>query len=165
MNRFSCLLLLTILACTVSTLHAEAPNDTAKPHRTPQQGLSALDVGEGLEATIFAAEPMMLSPTNIDIDYRGRVWVCEVVNYRHDRNQDNPLREKGDRILILEDTNGDGKADRKKVFYQGRDIDSAHGICVLGTPDGQTALTVTSCSANSTATDSTRPMRPNLDAA
>jgi putative membrane-bound dehydrogenase-like protein len=122
---------LTLIVGIASAVSAEAPNDTAKPDRTPQQGLAALDVGDGLEATIFAAEPMLLSPTNIDIDHRGRVWVCEVVNYRHFRNTNNPLREKGDRILILEDTDGDGKADSKKVFYQGRDIDSAHGICVL----------------------------------
>ncbi|MCH7687423.1 MAG: HEAT repeat domain-containing protein [Planctomycetes bacterium] len=123
---------LTLIFGIVSSVSAETSNETAKPERTPQQGLAALDVGDGLEATIFAAEPMLLSPTNFDIDYRGRVWVCEVVNYRHFRNADNPLREKGDRILILEDTNGDGIADSKKVFYQGRDIDSAHGICVLG---------------------------------
>src|SRR5262249_20397720 len=41
-------------------------------------------------------------------------------------------RPEGDRILILEDTDGDGKADKVKVFYQGRDVDSAMGICVLG---------------------------------
>ena len=70
----------------------------------------------------------MASPTNIDVDDRGRVWVCEVVNYRH-RNGERPA---GDRILILEDTDGDGRADKSTVFYQGRDIDSAMGICVLG---------------------------------
>jgi hypothetical protein len=34
--------------------------------------------------------------------------------------------------MILEDTDGDGKADKVKTFYQGRDVDSAMGICVLG---------------------------------
>lgn len=97
----------------------------------PADALAALDVADGLEVTLFANEPMLLSPTNIDIDSRGRVWVCEVVNYR----RNNGRRKEGDRILILEDTDGDGKADSKKVFYQGRDIDSAHGICVLETPN------------------------------
>ena len=79
---------------------------------------------------MFASEPQILSPTNIDVDHRGRVWVCEVVNYRaHARNNKRP---QGDRILILEDTNGDGKADTQKVYYQGRDVDAALGICVLG---------------------------------
>lgn len=90
--------------------------------------LAALDVAEGLEATLFAAEPLMLNPTNIDIDHRGRVWVCEVQNYRGRQG----TRPEGDRILILEDTDGDGQADKKTVFYQGNDIDSAVGICVLG---------------------------------
>jgi putative membrane-bound dehydrogenase-like protein len=100
----------------------------AQDEHPPSQALAGLDVGPGLEATLFASEPMMLSPTNIDVDARGRVWVCEVVNYRH-RNGERP---EGDRILILEDTDGDGKADKSTVFYQGRDIDSAMGICVLG---------------------------------
>ena len=53
-----------------------------------------------------------------------------MVNYRaHARNNKRP---QGDRILILEDTNGDGKADTQKVYYQGRDVDAALGICVLG---------------------------------
>ena len=49
-------------------------------------------------------------------------------NYR----RHNGSRPEGDRILVLEDTDGDGKSDKTTVFYQGRDIDSAHGICVLG---------------------------------
>ena len=83
-----------------------------------------------LAASLFAAEPQLLSPSNIDIDHRGRVWVCEIVNYRGH----NGKRPEGDRILILEDTDGDGQADNEKVFYQGRDIDSPHGVCVLGQP-------------------------------
>ncbi len=98
----------------------------------PGEALDGLDVADDLEVTLFAHEPMTLSPSNIDVDAQGRVWVCEVVNYRHFANKNNPLREAGDRILILEDTDADGKADKQTVFYQGRDIDSAHGVCVLG---------------------------------
>ncbi|MEJ6579902.1 MAG: hypothetical protein QNL68_08880, partial [Akkermansiaceae bacterium] len=47
----------------------------------PAEAIAGLDVGEGLEASLFASEPMMLSPSSIDIDHLGRVWVCEVVNY------------------------------------------------------------------------------------
>ena len=50
------------------------------------------------------------------------------MNYR----EHNGSRPEGDRILVLEDTDGDGKCDKTDGFYQGRDIDSAHGICVLG---------------------------------
>jgi len=108
--------------------------------RTPEEAVGNLDVHEKLQAELFAAEPMMLSPSNIDIDHRGRVWVCEIINYRGHRNR----RQGGDRILILEDTDGDGKADKEKVFYQGRDIDSPHGVCVLGTVDGKNTKVIIS---------------------
>ena len=100
--------------------------------RTPATAVAGLDVGDGLEVQLFAAEPKLLSPSNIDVDHLGRVWVCEVVNYRRFANGNNPDRPEGDRILVLEDTTGDGQVDRETVFYQGRDIDSAHGVCVLG---------------------------------
>lgn len=90
--------------------------------------IEQLEVHPELTVQLFASEPMMLSPASIDIDHRGRVWVCEVVNYR----KHNGERAEGDRILILEDTDGDAKADKSTVFHQGRDVDSAHGICVLG---------------------------------
>ncbi|MCB0840640.1 MAG: hypothetical protein KDD99_28430, partial [Bacteroidetes bacterium] len=100
--------------------------------RMAKNAIAGLEVAEGLEATLFASEPMMLNPTNIDIDARGRVWVCEAFNYRNQLNPQNPLHEEGDRILILEDTDGDGKADQSKVFYQNPDINSALGIAVIG---------------------------------
>ena len=90
--------------------------------------VSQLDAAEGLEAQLFAGEPSLLSPSDIDVDHLGRVWVCEVVNYRGHNGE----RKEGDRILVLEDTNGDGASDKTTVFYQGREVDSAQGICVLG---------------------------------
>jgi len=94
----------------------------------PANALAGLKINPDLEAQLFAFEPEILSPSAIDVDEKGRVWVCEVVSYRR-RNGERPA---GDRILILEDTDGDAKADKTTVFHQGRDIDSAHGICVLG---------------------------------
>lgn len=107
---------------------SQPPAAPGEPGRDASQALDGLDVHADLEATVFAAEPMLLSPSNIDVDHRGRVWVCEIVNYRR-RNGERP---EGDRILILDDTDGDGVADKQTVFYQGRDIDTALGICVLG---------------------------------
>jgi putative membrane-bound dehydrogenase-like protein len=100
----------------------------AVDQRAPAQAVSGLDVGAGLEVTLSASEPELRSLTNLDIDDRGRVWVCDVMNYRHNQGS----RPEGDRILILEDTTGDGVMDSVKTFYQGPDIDSAMGICVLG---------------------------------
>ncbi|GAA4429878.1 PVC-type heme-binding CxxCH protein [Bremerella cremea] len=96
--------------------------------RSPESAVGNLDVYPGLQATLVAAEPELKSLTNIDIDHRGRIWVCDVMNYRGN----NGSRKEGDRILILEDEDGDGVAEKSKVFYQGRDIDSAMGVCVLG---------------------------------
>ena len=97
----------------------------------PKFAVAALDVAPGLEATLFAAEPMLVNPTNIDVDARGRVWVCEAYNYRPAING-NPTHAEGDRIVILEDTNGDGKADASKVFYQGPELEAPLGIWLQG---------------------------------
>ena len=70
----------------------------------------------GLEATLFASEPMVNNPTNIDVDSRGRVWVAEGQNYRMTHRKDLPRIEGADRIKILEDTDGDGKADKVTIF-------------------------------------------------
>jgi len=94
--------------------------------------LSAMKVVDDLEMTLFASEPMLVNPTNIDVDHRGRVWVCEGFNYRNPLNPDKAVNPDGDRIVILEDTDGDGKADKQKTFYQGTDVNAALGICVLG---------------------------------
>ncbi len=97
----------------------------------PKYAVGSLNVAPGLEATLFASEPMLSNPTDIDVDERGRVWVCEAYNYRPAING-NPTRKEGDRIVILEDTNGDGKADLSKVFYQDPSIESPLGIWVQG---------------------------------
>lgn len=112
--------------------NTSSSNNASQASHDAEDALDQLDVHEDLEATLFASEPIMLNPANIDIDHLGRVWVSEVVNYRRFRNKDHEERKEGDRILILEDTNGDGKADKSTTFYQGRDIDSAHGVCVMG---------------------------------
>ena len=100
--------------------------------RLPENAVAGLEVAPDLAVTLFASEPMMVNPTNMDIDSRGRVWICEGYNYRPVQNPDNPTKPEGDRILIMEDTDGDGKADTSTVFYQGNDINAALGICVLG---------------------------------
>lgn len=158
-----------VLNAIVWTAHGEVPDDgvvTPSPSRSEldenqdypkpesgamqtdpralEQGLAGLQVADDLQATLFAGEPMLLSPSNIDIDHLGRVWICEVVNYRKHLGK----RSEGDRILILEDTDGDAQADEQTVFYQGRDIDSAHGVCVLGTTNGQGQRAIVSAGEN-----------------
>jgi putative membrane-bound dehydrogenase-like protein len=83
-------------------------------------------VAKGLAVQSFATQGQLSNPSSIDVDDRGRVWVAEAFNYRK------KTRKAGDRILILEDSNGNGRADKTTVFYQNPDIDGVHGVCVLG---------------------------------
>ena len=108
---------------------ADSLSETQK--HLPENALKSLTVAEGFEVTAMATEPMLQNPTNIDVDERGRIWVCEAYNYRPGING-NPTNALGDRILILEDNDGDSKADTAKVFYQGPELNAPIGICVLG---------------------------------
>ncbi|MBP6055101.1 MAG: c-type cytochrome [Cytophagaceae bacterium] len=92
--------------------------------------LAGLQIDPELEITTFATEPMLKNPTNMDIDSKGRVWITEAFNYRP-AIAGNPTNPAGDRIIILEDTNGDGKADNQKVFYQSPELNAPLGIAVL----------------------------------
>jgi putative membrane-bound dehydrogenase-like protein len=113
-----------------------AQSHGAAPHNygldAAKVSLKSLHAADGLEVTLFAAEPLVKNPTDMDIDERGRVWITEGVNYRSTFQPWGILDPAGDRIVILEDTNGDGVADKATTFYQGPEINAALGICVLG---------------------------------
>lgn len=93
-----------------------------------------LYVPNDLEVTLWAESPQFFNPTNMDVDARGRIWVTEAVNYRLFNNDSSKFmtHHKGDRVMILEDTDGDGKADASKVFVQDKDLTSPLGISVIG---------------------------------
>jgi len=103
--------------------------------QTSRQTTQGLKAADGLEVTLWAAEPDIFNPTNMDIDARGRVWVLEGVNYRRTLpggsfgKDDRPA---GDRIVILEDSDGDGRSDKTKVFAQDLNLRTPLGIAVLG---------------------------------
>ena len=128
----------------VFSVHSRPPRQSAGRTASvdPAEAADTLALSEDLSATLFAAEPLLSSPSDIDVDAKGRVWVCEVMNYRGKKE----TRKEGDRILVLEDTDGDGKADKQTVFYQGRDVDSALGICVIG--EGPGRKVIVSCAPN-----------------
>ena len=71
-------------------------------------------VPDGLEVTLWAASPKLYNPTNMDIDKDGRAWVAEGVRYRKHFDR----QPEGDRIVVIEDTNRDGKADSSHTFVQ-----------------------------------------------
>ena len=118
---------LSVVALFVLTLSAAAQDKKKSGVPPVEDSLKAMKVHEGLEATFWAGEPGLINPTSMDIDERGRVWVAESMNYRGSK-----MRPEGDRILIMEDTDADGKADSYKVFYQDKAIIGPLGITVLG---------------------------------
>jgi putative membrane-bound dehydrogenase-like protein len=114
---------------------AGAPAHAAEHEFGPEaaaRSLKDFTVAQGLEVTLFASEPLVRNPTDMDIDERGRVWITEGVNYRSSFQPWGVLQPAGDRVIILEDTDGDGVADKATTFYQGPEINAALGICVLG---------------------------------
>jgi putative membrane-bound dehydrogenase-like protein len=128
---FGCFLVSCSNAGKDEKLGASSDSLSETQKHLPEKALSSFIVADGLEVISFANEPMLQNPTNIDVDERGRVWVCEAYNYRP-AITGNPVNALGDRIVILEDLNGDGKADTSKVFYQGPEINAPLGICVMG---------------------------------
>lgn len=124
--------LLPLLALTISA-HAE----TESPLRlirttdalTPVEEQKGLHVPEGFEVQLFASEPMINKPINMAFDERGRLWVSSTVEYpysaakeRWSDPQGSHIKDSRDAIKILEDTDGDGKADKVTVFADGLNI-------------------------------------------
>jgi putative membrane-bound dehydrogenase-like protein len=90
-----------------------------------EEELKCLRPADGIEIDLFAAEPMITNPAAIDVDTQGRVWVAEIQHYRRPA-PDSP----GDKIKVLEDTDGDGRADRVTVFAEG--LFCPMSVCVAG---------------------------------
>jgi putative membrane-bound dehydrogenase-like protein len=103
-------------------LTALVPADTP-----PAEALKTMSVPKGLVVQLFAAEPLVSNPTNLDVDERGRVWVTESGNYDASPEE---FDAKGDKIVILEDTNGDGRADKRKVFYEHPSLNAPMGLAL-----------------------------------
>ncbi|MEX0677943.1 MAG: PVC-type heme-binding CxxCH protein [Pirellulales bacterium] len=107
----------------------------------PEEAARHMTVPEGLEAQLVAAEPLVRQPVAIEFDDAGRLWVIQYLQYpnpaglkrtkvdrysrtQYDRVPDPPPRgpRGADRITILEDTDGDGRADRCKDFVDGLNL-------------------------------------------
>lgn len=80
----------------------------------PEEALHALNLPPGFQATLFACEPDVQNPIGMTWDARGRLWIAENFTYAEGKTRfDLTLR---DRVLIFEDTDGDGRFDTRKVF-------------------------------------------------
>ena len=94
-------------------------NVKADPKLTsPEEALKTFTLPEGYKIELFASEvefPDLKKPVQMTFDAKGRVWVTTMPSYPMYL----PGRPVNDKILIFEDTNGDGKADHQKVFADG----------------------------------------------
>jgi putative membrane-bound dehydrogenase-like protein len=105
------------------------------PALLPEEAREAMSVPEGFVVELVASEPDIVNPIAMAIDERGRIWITESVEY--------PRREAGigrDKIKVLEDTTGDGKADSITVFAEGLNIPCGiaighGGVWVSNAPD------------------------------
>ncbi len=99
----------------------ELPLDGMKfDQLSPEQTAKEMILPPGFKATLFAGEPDVKQPIAFCLDDRARVWVVE--NYTYPIRQ--PEGKGYDRILVFEDTNGDGKFDKRTVFMEGLNLAS-----------------------------------------
>src|SRR6478609_10482950 len=105
------------------------------PPLSPAEAIAKMTVPEGFSVELVASEPDIVNPVAMTFDERGRIWVTESLEY--------PRKQPGvgkDRVKILEDTDGDGKADKFSVFAEGLNIPSGiavghGGVWVANSPD------------------------------
>lgn len=103
---------------------------------SPEESMKLVQIPVGFEMTLFASEPMIINPISMTWDESGRLYVIETTDYP------NEVRAEGgsDRIKILEDTDGDGKADKVTVFAENLNIPTSimavnGGILISMAPD------------------------------
>jgi putative membrane-bound dehydrogenase-like protein len=124
----------------LAAANEDSPRNTQEetiPFTTPEQALAALKLPEGFKATLFAAEPLITQPISMAFDERGRMWVAECHSYS-DVNE-NFSDEAKDKIVVFTDSDNDGQADERKIFWAGgRRLTSAlpglGGIWALDAP-------------------------------
>jgi putative membrane-bound dehydrogenase-like protein len=125
-------MLSAVLAWSSVASHAFTKDAPLPPREAPLR----MTVPEGFKATLFAGEPDVVQPIAMCFDHRGRLWVAECRSYPK-WHQD--LTKGKDRILIFEDTDGDGVFDKRTVFadklanVSGLQVGFG-GVFVLATP-------------------------------
>ena len=93
----------------INAVNTQAPGEHPP---APSESAAKISVPKGFSVSLFAGEPSVHQPIAIDLDDRGRLWVVEC--YTYEGSYDLNLH---DRILIFEDSDGDGEFDQRKVFW------------------------------------------------
>jgi putative heme-binding domain-containing protein len=105
---------LALLSLLASTALAQR-NLKEIPSTDPAVEQASFQLAPGLEVNLFASEPMIHKPIQMAWDEKGRLWVASSAIYPHIK----PGQTETDKIIVLEDTDNDGKADKSTVFYEG----------------------------------------------
>ncbi len=101
------------------------PDDYKYAGQKPEDAAKNMTVPNGFSVSLFAGEPDLHQPIAFCFDDRGRLWVVEAYTYPKRNAEPGPVlkdRKLGDKILIFEDTDGDGKFDKKTVFFEGLNL-------------------------------------------
>ncbi|MEX1224038.1 MAG: sorbosone dehydrogenase, partial [Pirellulales bacterium] len=85
------------------------------PEPNPDEELATFILPEGFEANLYASDPLLRKPIHMNFDAEGRLWVASSEIYP----QIEPGQPANDKILVLEDTNNDGRADKTTTFADG----------------------------------------------
>jgi putative heme-binding domain-containing protein len=92
-----------------------AASSEDKTHPFTPQPIPQFELAPDLEINLFAENPQLAKPIQMNFDPQGRLWVASSSVYP----QIEPGQKANDKILILEDTDGDGKADKSTIFADG----------------------------------------------
>ena len=103
----------------------------------PAESVKHMALPEGFAPVLFASDPLIYKPIAINWDHKGRLWIAETIDYP---NEMQPKGQGRDRISIVEDTDGDGIADKAKVFADKLSIPTSFcfangGIVVTQAPE------------------------------
>ncbi|MCE9531975.1 MAG: HEAT repeat domain-containing protein [Planctomycetes bacterium] len=110
---FKRLFLLMVILVVPSLSFAQSGAKTVDPD--PELERKTFILPEGFEVNLYAADPLLAKPIQMNFDPQGRLWVACSEVYPHIQ----PGQKANDKILILEDTKGVGKADKVTVFADG----------------------------------------------
>ncbi len=85
------------------------------PDPDPELERKSFQVAEGFEVNLYAADPLLAKPIQMNFDSAGRLWIASSEVYP----QIKPGQTANDKVLILEDVDGDGRAEKTSVFADG----------------------------------------------